>query len=147
VLGCAHAAPPPPPVTIVERHTVTASFAERVRPRHPVKDVTHVDVSVHRREGPESMVLGLATIGRLATACYREEESLILFPTDYDASVTLTIDTRPDGTMEEILLEPPSTPKTVAMCLIHALAAQPLHVEHGPQHMVLTIDTRVWWTS
>lgn len=145
VLGCAHATPPPPP--IARPVAPTLSFLERARPHHPVKDVTHVEVSVQRREGPESIILGFATIDRLATACYREEEALVIFPTDFETSVTMTIDTRPDGTMEDVLLEPPTTPKPIALCLVRALAAQPLHAEPGPQHLVLTLNARVWWTS
>ncbi len=149
MLGCAHGASQPS-IAPVQQHAPAAktlSFRERTGPRHPVKDVSHVEVSVRRLEGPESIILGLATIDRLATACWRDEEELVIYPTDHEATVTLTIDTRSDGTMEEVELEPATTPKTIAMCLLHALAAQPLHVERGPQHLVLTIDARVWWTS
>ena len=122
------------------------SFRERTGPLHHVKDDAHVEVSVKRLEGPESIVLGFATIDRLATTCWRDDASLVLFPTDYETAVTLTIDTRPDGTMEDVELEPLSTPKPIAMCLLHALAAQPLHAEPGPRHLVLVIHARVWWT-
>jgi hypothetical protein len=148
MLGCAHA--PIQSIAPVERHAPaakTVSFRERTGPRHPVKDVSHVEVSVHRVEGPESIILGFATIDRLATECWREAEELVTYPTDHDATVTMTIDTRSDGTMAEVELDPGTTPKPIVMCLLHALAAQPLHVEHGPQHLVLTIDARVWWTS
>ncbi len=145
VLGCAHATTQP--ALIAHRVAPPLSFLDRARPHHPVKDVTHVEVSVERREGPESIILGFATIDRLATACYREEESLVIFPTDYETSVTMTIDTRSDRTMEDVLVEPVTTPKNIAMCLIHALAAQPLHAEPGPRHLVLTLSARVWWTS
>ncbi len=143
-LGCAHAAP--------REHghastASTASFRERTGPHHRVKDVSHVEVNAHRVEGPESIILGLATIDRLAAACFREQESLVIFPTDYDAAVTLTIDTRADGTMAEVELDPPTTAKTIAMCLVHALAAQPLHAEPGPRHLVLLINARVWWSG
>ena len=145
MLGCNHAMLQPPPIA----HAVASplSFLERARPHHPVKDVTHVEVSVQRREGPESIILGFATIDRLATACYREEESLVIFPTDFETSLTMTIDTRSDRTMEDVVIEPVTTPKTIALCLVHALAAQPLHAEPGPQHLVLTLSARVWWTS
>jgi len=146
LLGCVHAAQP-----AVERVrapvTAAASFRERTGPKHPVKDVTHVEVSVRRLEGPESIVLGFAAIDRLATECWRDRESLVIFPTDHDDAVTLTIDTRADGTMSDVEIDPPTTPKPIAMCLVHAMAAQPLHAEPGPQHMVLAIAARVWWTS
>jgi hypothetical protein len=32
------------------------------------------------------------------------------------------------------------------MCLTHALAAQPLHTEHAPRHLVLAFDAHVWWS-
>src|SRR5258708_1678136 len=103
VLGCAHGATPlaPPPKPLKPPSAPTSSFLERARPHHAVKDVSHVEVSVHRREGPESIILGFAAIDRLVTGCYREADALVLFPTDYDASLTVSIDTRTDGTMEE----------------------------------------------
>lgn len=147
LLGCAHDVPQPS-ITLASTHTELApvSFRERTRPHHAVKDVSHVEVDVHRVEGPESIVLGFGAIDRLATTCWSEQESLVIYPTDYDTSVTLKIDTRADGTMEGVEIEPVTTPKPIAMCLIHALAAQPLHVENGPQHLVLVINARVWWT-
>ncbi len=152
MLGCAHGNTEPPP-RIIERHTNAAraassgSFRERTGPHHAVKDVTHVEVNVHRVEGPESIVLGFATIDRLAEACWRDREALVIYPTDHDDAVKLTIDTRADGTMEEVEVEPVSTPKTIAMCLIHALSMQPLHAEPGPHRVVLLLNARVWWTG
>jgi hypothetical protein len=143
-LACGHAAPQSS-VTVTPRAS-SASFRERTGPHHVVRDVANVEVNVHRLEGPESIILGFATIDRLAAACWRDEEALVIYPTNYGESVTLVIDTRPDGSMAEIELEPPTTKKTIAMCLIHALAAQPLHAEPGPQHLVLRLDARVWWT-
>lgn len=150
ILGCAHRVVDAPVVVVLDHARApasTASFRERTGPKHPAKDVTHVEVSVRRVEGPESIVLGLAAIDRLAEACWRDREELVLFPTDHDDTVTLTIDTRADGSMAEVELDPPTTPKTIAMCLVHAMAAQPLHAEPGPQHVVLTIAARVWWTT
>jgi len=155
MLGCAHGTVQPPR-NFAPHHTTAAahasssaaaSFRQRTGPHHAVRDVSHVEVSVHRVDGPESIVLGFATIDRLAESCWRDQESLVLFPTDYDAAVTLTIDTRTDGTMEEVEVEPLSTPKTIAMCLIHALSMQPLHAEPGPHHVVLLLNARVWWTG
>jgi hypothetical protein len=145
VLGCGHVATQPS--LTFEPHATARSFRERTGPRHPVKDVAHVEVSVRRVDGPESIVLGFAAIDRLAAACWREQESFVIYPTDYDAAVTLTIDTRSDGTMEEVEIEPVTTSKTIALCLVHALAAQPLHAEPGPRHLVLTLEARIWWTG
>lgn len=149
LLGCAHHASDVPVAVVRTPPAATraASFLERTGPKHPAKDVSHVEVSVHRIEGPESIILGFATIDRLATECWRDRESLVIYPTDHDDSVTLTIDTRADGTMSEVEIDPPTTPKPIALCLLHAMAAQPLHAEPGPQHMVLTIAARVWWTT
>lgn len=149
VVGCAHGHPTNAPVVVVRAPVApkAMSFRERTGPRHPVKDVSHVEVSVHRVEGPESLILGFAAIDRLATECWRERESLVIYPIDHDDSVTVTIDTRADGSMAEVELDPPTTPKPIAMCLVHAMAAQPLHTEPGPRHVVLTIAARVWWTS
>jgi len=148
VLGCGHGGPQPS-LAFEPHHThaTMRSFRERTSPRDPVKDVSHVEVSVRRLDGPESIVLGFATIDRLAEACWRDQEALVIYPTDYDAAVTLTIDTRSDGTMEEVEVEPPTTPKAIAMCLVHALAAQPLHAEPGPHHLVLVLSAKVWWTG
>ena len=148
MLACAHGAHDARIVIVHARaHASTASFRERTGPKQPVKDVSHVEVSVRRVEGPESIVLGFAAIDRLAEACWRDREELVIYPTDHDDTVTMTIETRADGTMAEVELDPPTTPKPIAMCLVHALAAQPLHAEPGPRHMVLTIAARVWWTS
>jgi hypothetical protein len=148
MLGCAHHAGDAPIVVAgTPPKARTASFRERTGPKHPVKDVSHVEVSVRRVEGPESILLGFATIDRMATQCWSDIESLVTYPTDHDDTVTLTIDTRADGSMSEVEIDPPTTPKPIAMCLVHAMAAQPLHAEPGPQHVVLAIAARVWWTS
>jgi len=58
VLGCTHVAPQPETTITFEPHarSTSASFRERTGPHHSVKDVSHVEVSVRRLEGPESIV-------------------------------------------------------------------------------------------
>lgn len=146
------AAQAPPPRSTSEHGAVAPkkSFLERTGPRLLVKDVPHVDTTVTRREGPASLEAALRVITVIATHCYTDDiqnTPLIIFhPEPMDVPITMTIDTRVDGTMSEVSFAPDNAPVEVAMCLAHALAAQPLHTERGPKHVVLAFNAHVWWS-
>jgi hypothetical protein len=146
VAACGHPQAPKA-LTTAQPPARRLSFLERTSPKGVVNDTPHVDAKVTRREGPASLDEGAATLRRIATGCYLDEIRYDIVPVERDMPrVTLTIDTRADGTMEEALVEPASTPRDVAMCLVHALAAQPLHLENAPRRLVLAVDAHVWWS-
>jgi hypothetical protein len=148
-VGCSHAAAPAQ-VSMRTPKVDTRSWLERTGPRTLVKDVPNVDVTVTRREGPTSIDRALRILTVIATRCYSDDiegTPLAIFnPEPRDVPMTVTIETRADGTMSEVRFEPENAPLNVAMCLTHALAAQPLHTERVPKRLVLAIDAHVTWS-
>ena len=127
----------------------TGSWLQRTSPHEPVKDVPHVDPTVSLREGPATLDHAQPTLERIVRGCFLEEipRSLVLFPQGHDESVTMIIETRADGTMSEAMFDPPTISKDLALCLVHELAGQPLHLERTPQHVVLAVGAHVWWSE
>ena len=145
--GCTTAAPAHPHEVPVSP-PVRASFLERTRPYPPPKDVPHVDVTVRRREGPDALEWSLPAIRDVANACYLDDVATSLRFEDYDDTpFVMSIDTRDDGTMSDVEMDPRPESKSLVMCLIKRLAAQPLQLEHVPTHIVLSFTAHIWWSS
>jgi hypothetical protein len=104
------------------------------RPTWPDPTPPKVYVTMTVNEGPGS--LERVAIERVAKVCFSDA----LLP-GRAAKVTLTLDTRADGTTEGASMEGASS--DLGLCLTQGLAKLPLHQEGTTQRVVVILDASV----
>ncbi len=104
------------------------------QPAWPEPSAPKVYVTMTVNEGPGS--LERAAIEHAAQPCFRDALS-----PGRTAIVTMTLDTRADGTTAGVSVEG-ATP-SLGLCLTQGLARIPLHEEGTTQHVVVILDASV----
>jgi hypothetical protein len=149
--ACSNLAPSnmPRSVRVASAEGKAQSWLERTSPHTVARTVPHVSAEATRVEGP--LTTDVAIAESVTAGCYLEAnvgDEAPLFTVDYDTPpLTLIMDTRDDGTMAEMTLEPETTSHVLAMCLAYGLAGRPLHVERVPKRVVLTLVAHIRWAS
>lgn len=143
VVACAHpsAHAPSPPLAKAVSAPAVAEAPEEVsyplapyQPNWPEPSPPKVYVTMTVNEGPGS--LERVAIERVAQVCFLGSLSPGL-----TAKVTMTVDTRADGTTEGLSVEGAST--ELGLCLSQGLAKLPLHEEGTNQRVVVILDASV----